>query len=82
MRFPTSGEHWVMDQVHYPRDRCWDRLAAATGAVTLHFGDEPAMAAFDCPDTSHLNHDDAAEFTRSLMGILDDRGILPGASGR
>ena len=65
-----------MDQDTYPRSAYWDHLAAATGAATLHFQDEPELTRFECPDTSHLDQRDAPAFTAALVDALARDGIL------
>ena len=80
VRMPTSGEHWQLDERYYPRARYWDQLAAITGAVTVHFRDDPRTARFECPDTSHLDQRDAPAFTAGLLEVLVERGVLPGAA--
>jgi hypothetical protein len=77
LRMPTADEHWALDQANYPRERYWDRLGAVTGAQTLHFADWPALANLELPDTSHIDRADRARFTRDLVRILTETGILP-----
>ena len=77
--FPTSGEHWQLDEHYYPRTAYWHQLAAATGAATVHFADFPELSAFTCPDTSHLDAKDKPRFTRALLDVLERRGLLSGA---
>lgn len=78
VRFPTTDEHWELDEVYYPRARYWDQLAEITGVPTVHFADDPRTAAFSCPDTSHLDQRDAPRFTTGLLDVLAERGLLPG----
>lgn len=77
LRMPTADEHWRLDQANYPRARYWDGLAEATGAATIHFSDHPALARLRLPDTSHIDYSDRDRFTRALVAILRERGILP-----
>ncbi len=77
VRFPTSGEHWVLDNSQYPKSEYWDRMAAFTSAETIHFTDVPALTQFELPDTSHLDYRDAPAFTNRLLDELEKRGILP-----
>ncbi|WP_376694042.1 hypothetical protein [Wenzhouxiangella sp. EGI_FJ10409] len=76
LRMPTADEHWSMDELNYPRDAYWDRLEEATGAVTIHFADHPGLASLELPDTSHIDGSSRARFTRSLIDILADAGVL------
>ena len=38
----------------WPREVYWDRLAAHSRALAIHFEDYPHLAGFQCPDGSHL----------------------------
>jgi len=76
VRFPTTDEHWEIDEQRYPKRVNWDQLANLTGAETIHFRDVPSLAHFDCPDTSHLDCRDAPKFTAALLDELVERGIL------
>lgn len=71
VRLPTSGAIWELDQEHYPKARYWDRFAARTRARTLHFKDDPVLAAFRCRDGSHLDSRDVGPFTERLLDVLD-----------
>lgn len=79
LRMPTAGEHWRLDQANYPRREYWDALDDATGAVTIHFRDHPALARLPLPDTSHVDRGDRDRFTRALVRILRERDVLPEA---
>jgi len=81
IRFPTSDEHWDLDERYYPRPLYWDQLAAITGVPTVHFADDPRTSGFTCPDTSHLDQRDAPRFTAGLLDVLSERGLLPGTRG-
>lgn len=85
VRFPTGGLAWRNDGTRWPRDRYWDRLVAETGAVALHFMDDPRLAAFDLPDLSHVDQKDRDAFTAAILDRLVERGMAfrrtaPGAS--
>ena len=71
VRFPTSRSHWSVDEEHYPRERYWDRFAARTSAVAIHFRDDPKLSALALPDSSHLDHGDTPEFTEQLVELLE-----------
>jgi hypothetical protein len=76
-RFPTSGEHRVLDERYYPRREYWDRFAARTPALAIHFDDVPALSRFELPDTSHLDSRDTPAFTEALIEELARRGVIP-----
>ncbi|MEM7165606.1 MAG: hypothetical protein AAF581_09080 [Planctomycetota bacterium] len=77
VRLPTTGEHWEFDSNHFPRGDYWDRWAALPGGgLKLHFLDVPEMTTFDCPDGSHIDTSDRAQFTLILIQALRDRGLF------
>jgi len=75
-RFPTTREHWTLDELDYPREQYWDRFAAATSADTLHFRDIEDMRGLDCPDGSHLDKRDTPAFTRALTREMIRLGVI------
>ena len=76
VRMPTCDERWAADEQIMPKEQFWDRLAARTGAVAIHFKDHLELARFECPDTSHIDSKDGPAFTRSLLRILRARGVF------
>ena len=68
--FPTSGLVASMHEARLPRARFWDKLAAMAGPRALHSADRPALAAFTCPDGSHLDMRDRRRFTAALVDEL------------
>ena len=47
-----------------------------TSALCIHFQDVPQLAAFPCPDWSHLDRTDAPRFTQELAKVLAGRGLF------
>ena len=87
VQFPTTGHLFAYDEAIFPKEKFWDAFAARTSALCIHFKDVPELAAFDCPDWSHLDRTDALRFTTELGRTLADRellGTMPGimASGQ
>lgn len=82
LRMPTADSHWELDQRNYPRELYWDQLEEATGALTLHFADYPELAGLELPDTSHIDGRDRARFTRSLVEILVEAGMIADPASR
>lgn len=80
LRYPTTGEVKALDERFYPREAFVDVFArditATTHAVVIHFEDVPEMARLDCPDGSHLDRRDSADFSRALVRELARRGVL------
>ena len=75
---PRSGRTRAVEDRRYPRAQYWDKFAArvepAGSAFTV--SDSPALAAFNCPDGSHLDAAAAIPFTQELAAALASR-ILP-----
>ncbi len=76
VRMPTCDERWTAEERMFPKAQFWDELAARTHAIAIHFKDDPTLASFPCPDTSHLDKRDAPAFTRALLEILRRRGVF------
>lgn len=81
LRMPTCDERWASDQQGMPRELFWNRLASRTRAIAIHFADHPSLRDFECPDTSHIASKDGPRFTRALIEILIDRGVVPRGAG-
>lgn len=76
LRMPSTDKSWEIEQRMYPKERYWDKIHELTGAETIHFRDVAALARFDCPDTSHLDAQDAGLFTERLADELVRRRIV------
>ncbi len=77
VRFPSNDETWALEERACPKRQYWDRLAAATTAVAIHFRDVPTLAPTECPDTSHIDARDAEAFTNHLLDEIVALGALP-----
>jgi len=76
IRMPTSAERFRIEEQRWPRVQFWNQIAELTGAAAVHFGDHAALAAFDCPDSSHLDGADAPAFTEALIATMHQNGLL------
>jgi hypothetical protein len=76
VRTPTSGKLRELEDAAYPRAIYWDRLAAATGATTIHSDDVPGLQSIHLPDGSHVDMHDKPAYTRALVDALADRGLV------
>jgi hypothetical protein len=70
VRSPSSGPFLQGEMRGYPRSQYWDRILATTNCPGIHFTDYPAIAHFQCPEFSHLKHNDAVIYTKTLVEIL------------
>ena len=70
VRPPSTGVLRELERKFSPRPAFWDRMIAVSGAPGIHFEDHPELAAFDCPEWSHLTAADAVRFTEVLAPML------------
>ncbi len=70
VRTPSSGPFWGGEQKGFPREKYWDRLLKETNCKGIHFADYPAISSYQCPEFSHLSPDDAIDFTKHFVNIL------------
>ena len=70
LRLPSTGELRALENKFTPRKKIWDHLLHTTEALGIHFEDYPQLSGFDCPEWSHLNQNDATEFTRRLIPLF------------
>lgn len=70
VRTPSSGASLNEEQLGYPREKYWDRMLAYTNTKGIHFQDDPATDHYICPEFSHLTPQDAIDYTKHLIRIL------------
>jgi hypothetical protein len=75
-RLPSSGGVRELENRVTPRAAIWDRILAETGSPGVSFEDYPELAGFECPEWSHLDAQDAVEYTRRFARILKTEGLL------
>lgn len=71
--FPISGKRRALEEGQFPRQKCWDVLAAHTKAITIHFADYPDLSRYECPEGSHLDYHDAVPFTKALALLIKEK---------
>jgi len=71
VRPPSTGQVRELERQFSPREQTWDLMLQVTGAAGIHFEDHPDLAAFDCPEWSHLTAADAVGWSRALMPHLE-----------
>jgi hypothetical protein len=76
LRMPTCGERWLNDEKNKPKALYWDRFAAKTKGIAIHFMDEPTLQNYECPDLSHLASREGPRFTRALIDVMVRRGAV------
>lgn len=75
-RLPSTGGVLALENRVTPRTAIWDRILRETGAPGIYFEDYPELTGFDCPEWSHLNAEDATEYTRRFARILKAQRLL------
>jgi len=77
LRAPSTGERWNLEERFHSKKESWDRFAALSSGLCLHFRDVASLSKFECPDDSHLDYRDAPAFTRALILELRRKGAIP-----
>jgi len=73
IRPPSSDVFREAERKITPRERVWQPIVDAAGAVGVHFEDDPALSDVRTPEWSHISAKDKARWTRALIGILQKR---------
>jgi hypothetical protein len=74
IRMPSSGAIRDLEAAAWPRERYWDVLAGSVSASAIHFEYFDGLRDFQCADGSHLDVDQAREFTLQLLKLLPPLG--------
>ncbi len=72
VRYPETGERFAEVRTKYPKSKFWTYFASIAQCPAIHFEDFPELSQFELPDDSHLNFDDAVEFTQQLVQLVFD----------
>lgn len=70
VRMPSDGHFREVEAAAFPRERVWEPIVAAAGAVSVHFEDHPELMDVRLPEWSHISARDKTRFTRDLVRIL------------
>lgn len=73
LRPPSAPQLRYGEEGHLPRERGWDALLRASGAIGVHFEDEPAMQGLKTPEYSHLSRACARVYTDAFVRALARR---------
>jgi hypothetical protein len=79
IRPPSSDVFREFERRATPRERVWEPIVAAAGAVGVHAEDYPELSDVPTPEWSHISSRDKARWTRALVGILRERLAERGA---
>jgi hypothetical protein len=72
VRMPVSQERWNIERQNTPPEKYWHKFVTKVNAESIHFADYANLSNFKLPDTSHLDMNDKAAFTRNLISQLED----------
>jgi hypothetical protein len=72
LRMPVSQKIAIADSEQWPIELYWNRVMGVRAVGHIHYQSHSKLAAFEFPDTSHLDYRDSAQFTRLLCRIVKD----------
>jgi len=73
---PVTGKYLHYEPILFPRETYWNALLEKSQVKGYHYEDYPEMKAMTPPEWSHLNRKDADQFTRLLVTLLKQDGLL------
>ena len=73
IRPPSSGEAREAEKIAYPREQYRDKLLQYTNTPGIYFEDYPEIAAFECPEWSHLSRQQAVVYTTKIIEIIQTK---------
>lgn len=73
---PTGETLRRIDAIRYPPAAYWERFVADSPAPVIDGNAEASLVRFDLPDDSHLDYRDKAAYTRALVEVLLERGVV------
>lgn len=73
---PVKGKYLEQEPVLYPREKYWNILLERAGVNGYNYADYPEMRAMNPPEWSHLNRKEADQYTRMLVTLLKQDGLL------
>lgn len=76
VRCPSTNGFRDLESRITPREAFWDELVEKSGLPAYHFEDYEQLQGFNLPEWSHLSAEDADFFTKELMEIMKNDGIL------
>ncbi|MFH4967589.1 hypothetical protein V8G61_05215 [Gaetbulibacter sp. M240] len=76
LRCPSSGGVRMGENMVLPRESFWDDLIKQTNGPSYHFEDYDIFKDLTCPEESHLSGEDADFFTKTLLKLMIEDGVL------
>jgi hypothetical protein len=75
-RNPSHGKLRAYERIVHPRKEYWDKFIEVANCPAYHFEDYPQLNQFFTPEWSHLATPDARIYTKELVKILQQDGVL------
>lgn len=76
IRLLSTGTVLDIEQQAFPRAQYWDYLAQHVPAPSLHFQDDPVLAALPSPDGSHVDMRDKPTQTARIIAKIRQEGLM------
>lgn len=73
---PSSGWYTEQEAAVFPRELYYDAFVRQCACPAYHFMDYPELARFVPPEWSHLSTPDARLYTRQILSIMQEDGML------
>ena len=73
LRMPSSGARLELEEEYHPKAKYWDRFAAISSGICIHWSELRNALEWKCPDDSHLDCSEAVAFTDALVDELARR---------
>ena len=77
IRLLSAGKVLAIEEQAFPRAAYWDYLAENIPAPSLHFRDDPVLAALPSPDGSHIDMRDKPAQTARIIAKIREEGLMP-----
>ena len=75
LRLPSEGTVLDYERQQFPQDRFWNLMQRYINAQFIHFEDYPELEGYMSADGSHVDTENAREFTEQLALVLSTNGL-------
>lgn len=75
VRLPSDGQVLELEKTMFPETRFWTAMERQIDATFVHFEDHPELLGYLSSDGSHIDSERNTEFTRALVGVLEENGL-------
>lgn len=77
VRCPSDGLFKKIESMGFPREKFWDELVKKSSTIAYNYQDYKQFENLFLPEWSHLATKDAQFFTKELIKIMKNDGVLP-----